>query len=196
MNLLSNSIKEATKGGHQDTEKKVVMRIKHIKTEQDYLELLRCFYAYFSAVERAIAPYITANTLPDHQERRNSAYIKADIQELGGDLSNLPAATAPSVTNELQAMGALYVLEGSIMGGPYIVQMLKRLGITRGFSFFSGYGENSGQMWHSFTESLNSLPKSELDKVVAVDTAVETFRRFGDVFDEKSLAEQPSASHN
>ncbi len=189
MNTLSNSIKEATKAGHQDTEKKVITRIKHIKTEQDYLQLLRCFYAYFSAVERAIAPYMTASILPDHEERRNSAYIKADIQELGGDFNNLPAATAPSVTNNLQAMGALYVLEGSIMGGPYIVQMLKKMGITGGFSFFSGYGENSGHMWHSFTESLNSLPKSELDKVTAVDTAMETFRRFGDVFEEeKSLS--------
>lgn len=185
MNMLSTTIKEATKAGHQDTEKKVVLRIKQIRSEQDYLELLRCFYAYFSAVEHAIAPYITTATLPDYQERRNSSYIKTDIQELGGDLADLPLAHPPAVDSDIQAMGALYVLEGSIMGGPYIVQMLKKLGISRGFSFFSGYGEDSGKMWHSFTEALNSLPKSELDNLRAIDAAVETFRKFGDVFEQE-----------
>ncbi len=187
MNTLSNSIKEATKAGHQDTEKKVVLRIKQIKNEQDYLDLLKCFYAYFSVVERAIAPYITASILPDHRDRRNASYIKADILELGGDLTNLPAASAPAVSSDIQAMGALYVLEGSIMGGPYIVQMLRKLGINRGFSFFSGYGEHAGLMWRTFSEALNSLPKSELDNLRAMDTAVETFRNFGDVFAQEPL---------
>lgn len=186
MTTLSTVIKEATKGGHQDTEKKVVTRIKQIKTEEDYLDLLKCFYTYFAAVERAIAPYITATILPDHQDRRNSSYIKVDIRTLGSDTEALPLAIAPTINNALQAMGALYVLEGSIMGGPYIVQMLKKLGISRGFSFFSGYGEHSGAMWQSFTEALNGLPKTELDTVMAVDAAIETFQKFGDVFTEES----------
>lgn len=185
MTTLSNLIKDATKAGHQDTEKKVVLRIKQIKNERHYLELLKCFYAYFSAVERAIAPHINASTLPDHQDRRNSSYIKADIQELGGDLTNLPSASAPTVTNAVEAMGALYVLEGSIMGGPYIVQMLRKLGIDRGFAFFSGYGENSGKMWHAFTEALDKLPQSAHEEEKAVEAAVETFRKFGDVFEQE-----------
>lgn len=187
--MLSTIIKQATTTGHQHTEKKVVQRIKNIQTEADYLDLLKCFYAYFSGVERAIAPYVTSAILPDHGDRRNSSYIKADILELGGSLDDLPAATAPAIDNALRAMGALYVLEGSIMGGPYIVQMLRKLGITRGFSFFSGYGEQSGSMWQSFTESLNALPKSELDQVQAVDAAIETFHLFGAVFEQdRSIA--------
>jgi len=180
--MLSTQIKEATKTGHQETEKKVVLRIKNISNNEDYIELLKCFYAYFNTVEKAIAPYINS-VLPDYKDRRNSSYIKADIEELGGNIDKLPAATATEVKDAIQAMGALYVLEGSIMGGPYIVQMLQKKGIEKGFSFFSGYGNESGQKWASFTAALNILPKTESDNAKAVDAARETFTRFGDVFE-------------
>lgn len=185
--MLSTKIKEATKVGHQETEKKVVLRIKRIANEADYVELLKCFYAYFYAVEKTIAPYIEA-VPPDYRERRNSSYIKADIEALGGSIDDLPTAIAPEIGDAVQAMGALYVLEGSIMGGPYIVQMLQKRGIEKGFSFFSGYGSGSSRMWASFTDALNALPKSELDKVKAIATADETFRKFGDVFDGIAVA--------
>ncbi|MGO3161934.1 MAG: biliverdin-producing heme oxygenase [Sphingobacteriaceae bacterium] len=181
--MLSTKIKEATRRGHQETEKKVVLRIKDIANDADYVGLLKCFYAYFNAVEKAIAPYTEA-VLPDYKERRNSSYIKADIETLGGNLCDLPVAIAPEVDDSIQAMGALYVLEGSIMGGPYIVQMLQKKGIANGFSFFSGYGAESGQMWGSFTAALNALPGNEMDRERAIDTAIETFGRFGDVFDD------------
>ncbi|MFB9076127.1 biliverdin-producing heme oxygenase [Flavobacterium procerum] len=184
--MLSNIIKEATKTGHQETEKKVVLRIKNISSDADYIELLKCFYVYFNEVEKAIAPYINA-VLPDYSERRNSSYIKADIEVLGGSIDKLPAASTAEIKDPIQAMGALYVLEGSIMGGPYIVQMLQKKGIEKGFSFFSGYGNESGLKWASFTAALNILPKTESDVVKAVDAARETFSRFGDVFETASL---------
>ncbi|MFD2940245.1 biliverdin-producing heme oxygenase [Flavobacterium notoginsengisoli] len=183
--MLSTIIKEATKTGHQETEKKVVLRIKNINNDLDYIELLKCFYAYFNAVEKAIAPYINT-VLPDYSNRRNSSYIKTDIEELGGSIDRLPVAAATEIKDPIQAMGALYVLEGSIMGGPYIVQMLQKKGIEKGFSFFSGYGSESGLKWASFTVALNILPQTESDNAKAVDAARETFSRFGDVFETAS----------
>ncbi|MEL1254148.1 biliverdin-producing heme oxygenase [Flavobacterium sp. DGU38] len=184
--MLSTQIKEATKMGHQETEKKVILRIKNISNEADYIELLKCFYAYFNLVEKAIAPYIHT-VLPDYSQRRNSSNIKIDIEELGGTIDKLPFAKVVEVKDAIQAMGALYVLEGSIMGGPYIVQMLQKKGIERGFSFFSGYGTESGLKWASFTAALNILPQTESDIAKVVDTARETFTRFGDVFETTSL---------
>lgn len=192
--MLSTIIKEGTKTQHQETEKKVILRIKNINSDANYIELLKCFYAYFNAVEKAISPYIEA-VLPDYRERRNSSYIKADIEELGGTIENLPEALPAEITDPIQAMGALYVLEGSIMGGPYIVQMLQKKGIEKGFSFFSGYGNESGIKWASFIAALNILPQTESDNAKAVDTARETFNRFGDVFEitspiQASISEQ------
>lgn len=180
--MLSTKIKEVTKTPHQELEKKVVMQIKSIRSEADYADLLKHFYAYFNKVEQAVAPYITPAVLPDVAERRNSAYIKADIEALGASVDELPLAVAPEITNAAEAMGALYVLEGSIMGGPYIVQMLQKGGLTKGFSFFSGYGEASGQKWGAFLQVLNGIAKNEEEEAQVVNSANETFSRFGEVF--------------
>lgn len=180
--MLNHNIKENTKEAHQTLEGVVVRQLKAVRSDADYAEVLKNFYAYFNAVEKAIAPFITPDVLPDYTERRNSSYIKADIEELGGDVNDLPVATAPAVNNTLEALSALYVLEGSIMGGPYIVQMLNKYGVTKGTSFFSGYGENTGKMWNKFVDVLNKHGEDPNNQKRAIEVASETFARFGDVF--------------
>jgi len=180
--MVSTKIKEATKVAHQELEKTVVLQLKQIRSAADYAAVLKNFYVYFHTVEQAIAPYITAANLPDIAARRNSSDIRKDIEELGGTILELPTATAPEITNPAQAFGALYVLEGSIMGGPYIVQMLQKYGMDKGFNFFSGYGADSGKMWASFTDVFNAIPQTEEEENSMITTADETFKRFGDVF--------------
>jgi heme oxygenase len=186
--MLSTSIKEATKDAHLNLEKKVVQKMKAIRSDADYADFLKHFYAYFNHVEQAIAPYITTELLPDHAERRNSSYLKQDIEELGSNVNDLPTATAPEVNNTIQALGALYVMEGSIMGGPIIVKMLEKFGITKGVSFFSGYGEATGQMWGKFVAVLNAQANTEAEKQQAITTANDTFSNFGKVFGAVSVA--------
>lgn len=186
--MLSQNIKESTHAAHQKTEGIVVRQMKAIHSEADYAEVLKGFYAYFRAVEDNIAPFITAEVLPDVAERRNSSYIKKDIETLGGNVDNLPEAHAPAVSNVLEALSSLYVLEGSIMGGPYIVQMLNKYGIERGTSFFEGYGANSGQMWAGFTTVLNQYGADPASHARAIELANETFHQFGEVFSGIALA--------
>lgn len=180
--MLSNSIKEATKEAHLQLEKKVVQQLKAIRSNSDYAEFLKNFYAYFHNVEKAIAPYITKEVLPDYAQRRNSSYLKNDIEALGGNVNDLPATTVPDITNTIQALGALYVMEGSIMGGSIIVKMLEKGGVTDGVSFFSGYGEATGQMWGTFVGILNSHATNETEEAQAIQTANDTFSQFSDVF--------------
>lgn len=186
--MLSNSLKESTKEAHLSLEKKVVQKMKAIRSDADYADFLKHFYAYFDQVEQAIAPYITADILPDHAERRNSLYLKQDILELGADVQDLPAAQAPQINQTIAALGALYVMEGSIMGGPIIVKMLEKSGITKGVSFFSGYGEATGNMWGKFVAILNAHAQSPEDEQLAIDAANATFSNFEKVFDAVSVA--------
>jgi len=186
--MLSTNIKEATKAAHLDLEKKVIQKMKAIRSNADYADFLKYFYTYFSQVEKAIAPFITAELLPDYKERRNSSYIKSDIEALGGNVNDIPSVTLPSITNELEALGALYVMEGSIMGGPIIVKMLEKGGITEGVSFFSGYGEATGQKWGIFVGVMNQQATTEEEENTAIVAANQTFLRFGDVFETETVA--------
>ncbi|SEO83603.1 heme oxygenase [Mucilaginibacter gossypiicola] len=185
--MLSTTIKEATKDAHLQLEKKVVQHLKAIRSKQDYADLLRRFYAYFNHLESAIAPFITVDVLPDYPQRRNSSYIKTDIVDLRGNIDNLPNTTVPVISNVQQALGALYVMEGSIMGGSIIVQMLAKGGITEGVSFFSGYGPSTGQMWATFIGVLNGYAANDEQEAIAVKTANETFEHFAAVFAEAEL---------
>ncbi|MBE8720353.1 biliverdin-producing heme oxygenase [Sphingobacterium pedocola] len=180
--MLSQNIKESTSAAHQKLEGTVVRQLKAIRSNADYAEVLKNFYAYFNAVEKAIMPYITNEVLPDYVQRRNSSYIKQDVEELGESVDHLPEVNVPQVTSPLEALSALYVLEGSIMGGPYIVQMLNKYGITGGTSFFSGYGEDTGKMWAAFTAVLNTYGEDPASHAKAIEVANETFSKFGEVF--------------
>lgn len=186
--MLSTSIKDATREAHLELEKKVVQKLKAIRSDEDYADFLKYFYAYFSHVEQVIAPYITTSLVPDYAERRNSSYLKRDIEELGADVNDLPATTVPEINNALQALGALYVMEGSIMGGPIIVKMLEKGGISKGVSFFSGYGETTGQMWGTFVSIMNAQATTEAEEAIAIQSANDTFSHFSEVFGSVSVA--------
>ncbi|HLS94859.1 MAG TPA: biliverdin-producing heme oxygenase [Sphingobacterium sp.] len=188
--MLSQYIKENTKEAHQTLEGVVVRQLKSIRSNADYAAVLKNFYAYFRAVERNVAPYISADVLPDYANRRNSSHIKTDIEELGGQVEDLPEPAVPAVNNILEALSALYVLEGSIMGGPYIVQMLNKYGISAGTSFFSGYGEETGKMWTVFTDVLNRYGEDPATHSRAAEVANETFAKFGDVFAQAAITGQ------
>jgi len=180
--MLSQTIKEATKSAHQTLEGVVVRQLKTIRSEADYADFLKNFYYYFHAVEQHIASYITSDVLPDYAERRNSSYLLQDIKELGGNVEQDLQVDVPEVNSPLEALSALYVLEGSIMGGPYIVQMLNKYGIQKGTSFFSGYGADTGKMWAAFTAVLNAYGEDAVDQARAIEVANETFSKFGEVF--------------
>ncbi|WP_316825885.1 MULTISPECIES: biliverdin-producing heme oxygenase [Pedobacter] len=185
--MLSTNIKEATKAEHQNLEKQIVLKLKAIRSNADYADLLKHFYAYFSHIEASIKPYITESILPDYAQRRNSSFIKADILELGGDITDLPYTTVPKIENAVEALGALYVLEGSIMGGSIIVKMLEKGGVTNGVSFFSGYGEATGMMWGNFVTVLNAQAKTEQNEEQAIEAANETFKHFAYVFEKVNV---------
>lgn len=133
-------------------------------------------------MEQAIAPYITEELLPDYKERRNSSYLRSDIKALTGQIGVLPEVQIPNILNALEAMGALYVMEGSIMGGSIIINILKKNGIVDGISFFSGYRESTGQKWTVFIAVLNAIAKSEKEETVIIYTANQTFAHFENLF--------------
>lgn len=177
--LLSARIKEETKKPHQELEKIVVLKLKGIRSEADYADFLNSFYSYFKIVEQATAQFITNEVLSDYTERRNSDYLKSDIEELGFQIKPLIGdLPKPEINSLPAALGAMYVMEGSIMGGPIIVEMLKKYGVTKGFSFFSGYGSETGKMWSAFVAVLNANAAAEDAQQSAINAANDTFAKF------------------
>lgn len=184
--MLNLKIKEATKNGHQELEKNVIFKLKAIENNLDYADVLKYFYAYFKAAEVQIQQALPASLNAYYATRRNASDVEKDIIALGGDLENLPEVVLPNIATKNEAIGALYVLEGSIMGGPHIVKMLQHRGIATGFNFFNGYGDKSQEKWAEFTAIINQEVAEE-DHQEAINAALETFSAFTNTFNSKSV---------
>ena len=105
------------------------------------------------------------------------------------------ATDLPGITNEDEAIGALYVLEGSTLGGKIISAMIKKVLIDADdsiLSFYNGYGEESEKMWSSFTNAMNEHSKGEEQSRTITEAAKETFVKFK----AWALAQQKSKLHD
>ena len=82
----------------------------------------------------------------------------------------------PEVGSCQQVFGALYVLEGSTLGGRMLAgQIEKHLGLHDGvgYSFFLGYGIRTGSMWHEFSDMANRFLAASASE--AISAARSTF---------------------
>ncbi|MFH6959139.1 biliverdin-producing heme oxygenase [Flavobacterium aquidurense] len=179
--MIQEELRKQTEASHHQLEKLVIAKLKKIYSDEDYVNLLKIFFAYFIRLEVAVKPYISSEILPDYAERRHAASLADDIISLGFMPSALPDVIVPSIDNTVKALGALYVMEGSIMGGRIIIQMLDKRGITQGISFFAGYGSDTETRWSSFVEVLDHYIKAE-NMQEAIQAAKQTISNLADVF--------------
>lgn len=181
INLLEQ-LKSETLSNHQELEKNLILKLKGMRTLEDYIHILQIFYAYFGALEDQINEHIGTDQLSDYAERRKTLSIKNDILALNGVVpEKAAAADLPVIQNVLQAFGALYVIEGSTLGGQVISKMIaKQLPLTNGegISFFTSYGEETMAMWNSFKLVLESHANNMEQADVITESANETFQKF------------------
>jgi heme oxygenase len=180
--MLADHLKTETLLNHQQLEKLLVGRMKAIRSKEEYLQLLQLFYGYFGGLEKKINLYITEKELPDYAERRKSAALANDINSMSGvPVANAEGSQLPEIGNVAQAFAALYVIEGSTLGGKIISQMIARqLELTdgHGLSFFDSYGDATAQMWTRFKDALNTQGNTKPEQDDVIYTANQTFIKF------------------
>jgi heme oxygenase len=144
-------LREATREHHDRIERRVDLT-RRLASLQDYRELLARLHGFYAPMEVALEPHAGAIAGLDFHGRRKAALLLEDIAALGGGEG--PAAGGlPDVASPEHALGVLYVLEGSTLGGAVIGRMAReRLGVTRerGARFFGAYGGSVGSRWRAF----------------------------------------------
>jgi heme oxygenase len=181
INLLEQ-LKSETLSNHQQLEKHLIVKLKGMQNPDDYIRILQIFYAYFGALEDQINQFIGVDQLQDYAERRKTESIKNDILALNGIVPEKAApGDLPEIGNLLQAFGALYVIEGSTLGGQVISKMISKqlaLDDNAGISFFKSYGEHTMPMWGKFKAVLEHHASSQHAADVITEAANETFGKF------------------
>lgn len=180
---VAQTLKHQTEEAHQDLEALVLPWLQSIASKTDYVQLLKGFYGYFSPMEDAVAPFITETVLRDWPQRRKAYSILQDLAQLPEGYSELPVAThLPSIQSLPEALGALYVMEGSTLGGKGIAKMLTKNKSahlqSEQLQFFTGYGERTGAMWTTFVHVLDSFSGTDAEVEKMVNSANKTFSLF------------------
>jgi heme oxygenase len=185
--MLNEQLKESTQPSHLALEKKMVSMIKRIRTRQDYVKFLKLMYGYYSALEGRVQDYLADVEISN---RRKAQRLLEDIKHFESSSTPEVCKDLPPITSHAEALGAMYVMEGSTMGGKIIAKMIKgQAGIDgpSGFSFFNGYGEDSAKMWEEFKAFLNK-PLDEMEKLNLILTANRTFNTFYKWIDKHAIS--------
>ena len=179
--IISDRLKSFTASSHQKLEKSVLGLIHTLQTSADYSYLLGLFYSYFGGLESLIRAQGVEKYLPDYNERRNVKSILEDLLAL--HVSNpviCQKNQLPIIDSPFRALGAFYVMEGSTLGGVYIIKMIQKKlsGKENIFHFFSGYGDRNPLMWNRFKNALDHSTADEEEMALILSGAEDTFHSF------------------
>lgn len=179
--MLSDRLRNETREAHVSVEALIIPKIKKLDSANAYADLLRIFYGFFKPVEEKIAAIITNQELPDVDKRRKAETIIEDIDFIGEQKPDTECNDLPAITSRTMALGAMYVLEGSTLGGQHLTKMISgkmNFTGTEGVTFFSGYGSNTMSMWSNFRIYMDKFTGSATAENEVIESANETFMKF------------------
>jgi heme oxygenase len=145
------------------------------------IEVLDRLHGFWSAAEAGLDAWAAAHPGDARtvawSRRRRAMLFAADLDALGAS-ARAARPDLPELGGTDEALGRLYVLEGSTMGGTFIDRHLATLPGLAGVRLraFSPYGPDTGAMWHAFRRVTRDRVASGGDARAVVTAARDTFR--------------------
>ncbi|HEU4471882.1 MAG TPA: biliverdin-producing heme oxygenase [Flavisolibacter sp.] len=177
--LLTDKLKQETQAAHEKAEQLLGPHLSAIRDKHEYASLLKMLYGFYHPLEQLIGEFVTPAILEDIHSRRNAALILLDLDAMKIPREPLPlCGDLPVVDSVPAALGALYVLEGSTLGGRMISKMLQKKEslsvVETELNFFSGYKEDTGPKWTLFKTVINQWDHEAAAIVMAANASFES----------------------
>ena len=161
-------------------------------TASDYAAYLSLLYGFVKGFEENIFPLLQHH-ITDIEERRKTHLLIADLNMLGIDETGIAVKPdhffAEVYHSNASALGGMYVIEGSVLGGAFIYKHLQAtLGIEAiagKATYFAVYGSETGSRWKNFLQAF-CLASSGMEEEV-IKSAAQTFSILHHWFDNTSL---------
>lgn len=175
---ILRALKDQTSELHQEAEHYVRI-LDTSATLDDYRRYLATMAGFHGPIEAVFAVHTGLDELGFASERRRKMpLLVTDLAALG--VTRWEFCTAlPSMVGQLRAIGVAYVLEGSTLGGRFILSRLPpAIAAVRGHatSFLEGYGDATGQHWRAFGAVVQRGVRTESDEREAIEGARDAFR--------------------
>lgn len=157
-------LRDATQVDHTRLEGRIDI-LRRATTLQGRRRLVEAFAGLHADAEVALAPWLGGLAGLDFEARRRSGRLSEDLRAVGG----APPPSRPiAVRGVAEALGLMYVLEGSTLGGRVIRRQLAANGQDMtGLSFLDPYGEAVGARWRGFLAVLDGRPAQDARAMAA-----------------------------
>ncbi|BDU26055.1 biliverdin-producing heme oxygenase [Flavobacterium sp. GSB-24] len=174
-----NDLKTKTADSHKKLEElPVSMSIMSSDMKiEEYAKYLNLMHDVHADTEQTVYP-LFSGLLGDLEQRRKKQLIEADLAFLNYDLSNSEKVFKTENISVPFALGIFYVVEGSTLGGRFIlknVSQVPQLSGDKGVSYFNGYGDKTGSFWKSFLNFLSEYEQQNNCGDAIIEGAVFAF---------------------
>lgn len=189
-NILAR-LKRETAEIHQELENKMPFAGEDFSLPE-YQCLIVNFYNFYEKFEPQIERALKRYQIDfDYSRRLKTPKLALDLQNLETPLSSNfdSVENEPAIFNSREKVfGALYVVEGSTLGGQVIARILKRkfnFDESNGAAFFGGYGAETGAMWNAFRAAITEFAETSDNHEDIIVAATETFQRISKAVGER-----------
>ncbi|MGD1894572.1 MAG: biliverdin-producing heme oxygenase [Cyclobacteriaceae bacterium] len=195
MQPFRQKLREATRSQHEATES---LLFPHQSWEtfslQNYREFMTVQYVFHTHTERviddALGPELKERL--HWQQRRKLLSIQNDLAELSSGKPTITEYALP-LASEAEAIGYLYVTEGSTLGGRMISKALsenEQIATHCSFRFLNVYGTETGRYWKEFLDVLSKEITADQEETVitAAQRAFGLFAQSVNFVRDKALA--------
>ncbi|MDO8901848.1 MAG: biliverdin-producing heme oxygenase [Phenylobacterium sp.] len=145
---------------------------------KDYQAFLQAHAAVLPGIEQALDAAPAEHLPPAWPQRRRAPALAADLAALG--LASPPAASTVDLPDRATRLGALYVLEGSRLGGAILRRRLAEAQPTAPDAYLA-HGQGLS-LWRSFVEWLDEKSLDASQTEAAVHGARQVFGAFETAF--------------
>ena len=176
---IMKRLREETAVDHRQLEDRLDIS-RWFETKDQYRRLMEMFYGFITPMETALASHAWSDSGLEFGPRRKKHLLNLDLVQLDVSAEALPICSElPNLSTFARAWGALYVLEGSTLGGQQIRKIAQQHGTPDSqLHYFTAYGEDTRRRWMEFGEKLEQYAQTSGKADEIVDGARDTFRAF------------------
>ncbi|WP_113092239.1 biliverdin-producing heme oxygenase [Agrobacterium sp. fls2-241-TYG-188a] len=173
-------LKAATRQAHEELDS-FIMSAKPFENRANFGKFVQTQYLFHRDLDALFANERLSELLPDLKGRRRLGYVDQDLADLdiaapaGGEVRFRAEDTSFDLA---EALGWLYVVEGSNLGAAFLLKDAAKLGLDDSFGarHLAGAPEGRGLHWRTFVAALDTIDLSEEEEGRAIAGAQDAFR--------------------
>ena len=157
-----------------------IMAAKPFESRENFGKFVKTQYLFHKDLDALFFDAKLDALLPDLKGRRRIGLIEQDLQDLSLDVPEKESVRFHEGDEKFdlpEAMGWLYVVEGSNLGAAFLLKDAAKLGFGEEFGarHLAGAPEGRGLHWRTFTAALDEIELTEEEERRVVSGAQDAF---------------------